>query len=219
LLLTQIDRLVGFLATGRRRLIGLSLLRILLGVADIMYYVSDYSRREFLWGPNSFDSPSLAAHQMSGGLFSLYFISNSQSWFELIFHAGLLIAILFTIFGGRALTILQAVFMWSIYNRNQDILEGGDNLARILIIFMIFAVTNAYLAPGARRRRERLTAQSGTLSIAVHNLSMYLIVFQICVLYFVAGYSKITGTVWQDGVAPYYISRDPHSIPQGCGPV
>lgn len=207
--LSQIDRLVGVLAKGRRHLIGLSLLRILLGVASIMFYVSDYSRREFLWGPNSYDSQSLAARQMGGGLFSLYSLSNSQTWFELVFHAGLLTAILFTIFGGRALTILQAVFIWSIYNRNQDILEGGDNLARILIIFMIFAVTNAYLAPGARRRRERLTARAGTLPIAVHNLSVYLIVFQICVLYFVAGYSKITGTVWQDGVALYYISRNP----------
>jgi hypothetical protein len=207
--ISPFERFVGILAGEHRRLIGLSLLRILLGIAATFYYVSDYNRREFLWGPHAYDSPYLAGHQLSGGTFSLYLFSNSQFWFELVFHAGLVVAILFTIYGGRKLTLVQAIFMWSIYNRNQDILEGGDNLARILLIFMVFSVTNAYFSPGARRRREKLESRSGTLPIVIHNLSTYLIVFQVCVVYFYAGLNKIMGTVWQQGVAPYYISRIP----------
>ncbi|MEU5307938.1 hypothetical protein [Streptomyces sp. NPDC021562] len=41
----------------------------------------------------------------------------------------------------------------------------------------------------------------------LHNLAAFLIVFQTAVLYFTAGYWKITGEVWQDGVAMYCISR------------
>ncbi|MFD8718722.1 hypothetical protein ACFV2H_12055 [Streptomyces sp. NPDC059629] len=45
----------------------------------------------------------------------------------------------------------------------------------------------------------------------LHNLAAFLVVFQTAVLYFAAGYWKITGKMWQDGVAMYYISRSPAS--------
>jgi hypothetical protein len=144
-------------------------------------------------------------------MFSIYLFSNSQFWFELAFHAGLLVAVLFAAFGGRGLTLLHAVFMWSIYNRNQDILEGGDNVARILLIFMIFCTTNAYFSPGAKARRQRLAAAEGQPSarVLIHNLATFLIVFQVCSVYFFAGLNKVTGAIWQSGVATYYISRLP----------
>lgn len=98
--------------------------------------------------------------------------------------------------------------MWSLHNRNQDVLEGGDNLAQIVILFMFFTVSNAYFASGAERRRAQMRAQEQpTVSTVLHNLGAFLIVFQAAVLYFAAGYWKITGKVWQDGVAMYYISR------------
>ncbi|MFF9819436.1 hypothetical protein [Streptomyces sp. NPDC014006] len=98
--------------------------------------------------------------------------------------------------------------MRSLHNRNQDILEGGDNLAQILILFMVFTVSNACFAPGAKQRRARLREQEQpTVPTVLHNLAAFLIVFQTAVLYFAAGYWKITGKIWQDGVARYYISR------------
>lgn len=207
----HLDGFIARLAQRRHRLIGLSLLRVLLGIAAMLFYLSDYTHRQFLWGPQSYDSPALSGRQLTGGLFSAYLFSNSQFWFEAVFHLGLLVAALFTIFGGRGLTVLQAVFMWSIYNRNQDVLEGGDNLARILLIFMIFCTTNAYFSPGSRARRERLAAAEGgySLRVLIHNLAAFLIVFQVCSVYFFAGLNKIIGTIWQDGVATYYISRIP----------
>lgn len=208
-LTAKFDALVSPLLIRRRRLIGLSLLRILLGGANVLYYVSDYGRREFFWGPHSYNSPKLAEGVLSHGTWSLYFVSNSNLWFEVVFHAGLAIALLFTIFGGRWLTLLQAVFLWSLYNRNQDILEGGDNLARILILFMLLCVSNAYFSPGAKARRQRLLeAPSPSGAVLAHNLGAALIVFQVAEVYFTAGYSKIIGSVWQNGTAMYYISRE-----------
>jgi hypothetical protein len=100
--------------------------------------------------------------------------------------------------------------MWSLHYRNQDVLEGGDNLAQILIIFMIFTVSNGYFAPGAKKRRTALLQEDGTprTSIVLHNAAAFLIVFQTAVLYLAAGYWKMFGKVWQNGVAMYYISRN-----------
>ncbi|AKJ12984.1 hypothetical protein ABB07_24000 [Streptomyces incarnatus] len=205
----RLDRAIARMACREHRLIGIALLRIAIGVGTVMYCLADYGNRQFFWGPNSYNSPQLAAKAIPHLGFSLFLVSHSQWWFELLFHATILVAAAFAVFGGRALTVAMAVLMWSLYYRNQDILEGGNNLVEILIIFMVFTVSNAYFAPGAKRRRERLRAAAGqpTIRTAAHNLAAYLIVFQTAVLYLTAGYWKIAGKVWQDGVAMYYVSR------------
>lgn len=204
----RFDALARWLACHERRLIGIALLRIVLGLATVLYCLADYDRRQFLWGPDSYDSAAVASANLPHWGFSLFFLSNSPVWFELLFHAVIVVSVAFAIFGGRALTLVQAILMWSLHYRNQDILEGGDNLAQILIIFMIFSVSNAYFAPGAKKRRAKLRAETRpTVGTTLHNFAAYLIVFQTCVVYFTAGYWKITGKVWQDGAAMYYISR------------
>ncbi|KUN06287.1 hypothetical protein AQI95_15485 [Streptomyces yokosukanensis] len=209
-LLARLDGFALRLARRERRLIGLSLMRLVIGFATILYCLADYSNRQFLWGPHAYDSPSTASAQIPGGGFSLYLFSDSQAWFEFLFHATILTSAAFMIYGGRALTVVQAVMMWSLHYRNQDLLEGGDNLAQILVIFLAFTCSNAYFAPGAKKRREKLLAQDRqpAISTVLHNLATYLIVFQTAVLYLAAGYWKIFGKVWQDGVAMYYISRE-----------
>ena len=194
---------------GRRRLIGLSLMRILLGVAALEFYLSDYTSRQFLWGPNSYATWSSFVRTMPTGQYSLYEASHSAWWFELVFHASVLVAIAFTICGGRVLTTLHAFMLWSIYLRNPGILEGGDNLARIVLLFMILCTTDAYFSPFARRRRERLAVSDGRFSFpnALHNTATILIVFQIATVYFVAGIWKVAGKSWLNGSAMYYISR------------
>lgn len=203
------DALLLRLSVREHRLIGLALLRVVIGFATVLYCLSDYDRREFFWGPHAYYSAEVAHQQLPSWGFSLFLWSDSEIWFQLLFHLTLVVALAFMVFGGRALTAAQAVMMWSLHYRNQDILEGGDNLAQILIIFMVFTVSNAYFAPGAKERRARMRAvEQPRLRVAVHNLAAYLIVFQTCVLYLAAGYWKIVGKLWQDGVAMYYISRD-----------
>ncbi|MEU2620239.1 hypothetical protein ABZ642_19270 [Streptomyces sp. NPDC007157] len=204
----RLDAVLLRLATRRHRLIGVAILRVVIGFATVLYCLSDYSKRRFLWGPDSYDSISTAKAALPRWNFSIFLWSHSTLWFEIVFHAAILVALAFMIFGGRALTLVQAVMMWSLHNRNQDILEGGDNLAQILVLFMVFTVSNAYFAPGAKQRRARMREQEQpTVPTVLHNLAAFLIVFQTAVLYFAAGYWKITGKMWQDGVAMYYISR------------
>ena len=150
-----------------------------------------------------------AAQQLGPGQFSLYLISDSNAWFELLFHSALVVAVAFTLIGGRVLTLLHAVLLWSIYLRNPDMLQGGDNLAQILLIFMVFTINDAYFAPGARRRRATLVPQSQLrpARTLLHNAAIVAMLIQIGVLYFVAGYFKATAEIWTNGTAIYYISR------------
>ncbi|GAA0926398.1 hypothetical protein [Streptomyces rhizosphaericus] len=204
----RLDAAVLRFATRKHRLIGTALLRVVIGFATILYCLSDYSKRRFLWGRDSYNSISTAKSALPRWGFSLFLWGHSTVWFEIVFHAVIVVSAAFMIFGGRLLTLAQAVMMWSLHNRNQDVLEGGDNLAQILILFMVFTVTNAYFAPGAKDRRDRMRElERPTTATVLHNLAAFLIVFQTAVLYFAAGYWKITGKVWQDGVAMYYISR------------
>ncbi|KPH96890.1 hypothetical protein [Streptomyces mirabilis] len=204
----RLDAALLRLASRKHRLIGVAALRVVIGFATLLYCLSDYSRRRFLWGPDSYNSISTARAELPRWGFSIFLWSHSTLWFEIAYHAVIVVALAFMIFGGRALTLAQALMMWSLHNRNQDVLEGGDNLAQIVILFMVFTVSNAYFAPGAKRRRARMRAdERPTTSTVLHNLAAFLIVFQTAVLYFTAGYWKITGKVWQDGVAMYYISR------------
>jgi hypothetical protein len=204
----RLDAVLLRLATRRHRLVGVAILRVVIGFATVLYCLSDYSKRRFLWGPDSYNSISTAKAELPRWGFSIFLWSHSTLWFEIAFHAAIVIALAFMIFGGRALTLAQAVMMWSLHNRNQDILEGGDNLTQILILFMVFTVSNAYFAPGAKKRRAKMREQEQpAVSTVLHNLGAFLIVFQTAVLYFAAGYWKITGKMWQDGVAMYYISR------------
>lgn len=207
--LSRLDALIARSTRGHDRLIGMALLRVILGVAGVGYYLSDYGDREYLWGPNSYDSIRDAAQQLQHGSFSLYLLDDSDLWFQFLFHVGLVVAVAFTIRGGRWLTALHAVFLWSLYLRNQDILEGGDNLARIVLIFMVFTVSDAYLAPGARRRRERLQENGSGCPVAtlLHNGAVTAMLVQIAVLYFMAGYLKATASMWTNGTAMYYVSH------------
>jgi len=208
----MVDRWLLWVGTTEHRLIGLSILRLVVGICGVEYYVSDLGHRDMLWGPNAYISISDARGTLPEPLTSLYFWSHSEVWFNAVFFVGLAVAALFTVYGGRALTFVHLIFMWSIYDRNQDVLEGGDNLVRIILIFMVFAVTNRYLTPRSKSLRQRASApatrpQLRYLSTSAHNIAATLIVFQVVVVYAVAGYYKLTGSMWNTGVAAYYVSH------------
>ncbi len=126
----RLDAALLRLASRKHRLIGVAALRVVIGFATLLYCLSDYSRRRFLWGPDSYNSISTARAELPRWGFSIFLWSRSTLWFEIAYHAVIVVALAFMIFGGRALTLAQALMMWSLHNRNQDVLEGGDNLAR-----------------------------------------------------------------------------------------
>lgn len=196
----------------KHMLIGSSLIRIAFGFIILYNYAIHYSQRYFLWGPNG-----LMGHTGSEqGLFSnlsLYSISSSHSYFNIMYHIGILVALLF-LFGykGKATSILNFIFVWSLMTQNNLILDGGDNISRILLFYLLFAKTTEYFSIDAYLKRKKgsediSTYNSNNLSLRnlIHNLAILACLTQVGILYLTSGLHKAMGALWQNGTALYYV--------------
>jgi len=220
-----VDRSVLRWSTEPVRLRGMAMCRIFLGIAGIDFYLSNFGQRDLLFGPDGMESQTLFhIAQRHAFLPSLYGLAGSTAWFHLLYGAGIVVAVLFTVIGGRPLTAAHGIFLWSLYDRNGLILDGGDNLAAILAVLLLAAVTDAYYSPvaGRRRRQLELAGEGATeertdrqrfavlrrrATVLLHNAAVGAITFQIAILYCCAGLWKVAGGLWQDGTAMYYVSR------------
>ncbi|MGW8765430.1 hypothetical protein ACWGN5_23300 [Streptomyces sp. NPDC055815] len=207
---TSAARALRGVSSHPKYLVGLSLCRILLGLSTTLYYVSNIPYRAFLWGPDSYSGfAAFKALTGDGHIFSLYALSDGDTWFDLVYFAGLLVSLAWTVLGSRGLTVVHAVFMTSLYHRNYTMWEGGDALTGIVLILLMGATVNAHFSPLAKRVRARLERRAGEphLRTSLHNTAAVLIVFQACVVYVVSALWKVAAPQWQEGTALYYISH------------
>ncbi|MBQ0997796.1 HTTM domain-containing protein [Streptomyces nigra] len=194
--------------------LGVSGTRALLGFVGFMFYASQYADRHYLFGPSGVESWSRFTDVLDEtGTFSLYSVSTSTAWFELVFHLGMLLALAVTLgVGGRPVLALHWVFLWSVYQRNQFLLDGGDNLAYLVIpLLMLTRCYDRLSFPSglAGRVRERLPGGLRAAQTPLHNLGVLAIATQICLVYVTSGLYKVQGKLWQDGTALFYIMRIP----------
>ncbi|QRX91154.1 HTTM domain-containing protein [Streptomyces noursei] len=192
--------------------LGVSGTRALLGFVGFMYYASQYGDRSYLFGPDGvLPWREFVSQLHDSGTFSLYAFSNSEAWFQIIFHLGMLTALAVACgVGGRLVLALHWVFLWSIYQRQTVLLDGGDNLAYVVIPMLL--LTRCYgrlsFSTGVARKISRRTPSVvKALSDPIHNLGLLAIAVQICLVYMVSGLSKVQGKVWQDGTALFYVLR------------
>ncbi|MFD1831173.1 HTTM domain-containing protein [Streptomyces desertarenae] len=178
-----------------------------------MFYVSQYSERHYLFGPNGVIPHDDFIRQINDtGTFSLYAWSALPTWSEIVFHAGALAALAVMLgVGGRVGLAVHWVFLWSVYQRQIAIIDGGDNLAYIVIPMLLTRCYDRFSFPtgAARRLTRRIPGSIKTLSTPLHNLGVLAIAVQICLVYMVSGLFKVQGDVWQDGTALFYILRVP----------
>ncbi|MEU6061982.1 HTTM domain-containing protein [Streptomyces sp. NPDC047097] len=188
---------------------GVSGTRLLLGFVGLMYYVGQYQERNYLFGPDGVLPHEEFTAQLTG--FSLYALSASPWYFQLLYHLGIAVALAVTLgVGGRPGLALHWVLLWSVYQRQPGLLDGGDNLAYVVIPFLL--LTRCYdrfaLPTGlANRLVQRLPGRLRALSVPFHNLGVLMVAVQICLVYVVSGLYKVMGEEWQDGTALFYIMR------------
>jgi hypothetical protein len=198
------------ISARRRSLIGAAVMRVSLGLVCLSFYVLHYVDRWLLYGPDAVWSwTNFQSALREGGGFSLYEIADTDVWFTFVFHAGLLVTLLF-ILGWRTRLIvpLQWVFMWSLFQRNPVLLDGGDNLL-IIVLAYLMAVDCSGRRPSGTARRGAFS-QDGAVGRSVtllHNVALLAIITQVCVLYLTSALYKIQGELWQNGTALYYIMR------------
>lgn len=206
------DRLVETLTARRHGLIGLSALRILVGTIILVDLAIHVPVRRQLWGPESWYTVEKMARDQRLGV-SLLGLGDSRLALELGLGALAVAAALFVLgWRTRVVTPVLLLLLWGLHERNPYVTNGGDNLVRILLVYMIFAQLDARWSLTARLgarvtdrapRRER----DPWLGNLVHNLAWAACIAQLCVLYLSSALFKAQGEMWQEGTAVYYITR------------
>jgi hypothetical protein len=195
----------------------LSLLRVVIGLVSLALYIRQYSGRAGYFGPNGvYGIDGIREYTTSIGTWSLYAVSDSLAFFEVVFHLGLVAALLVTLgVGGRAVLVAHYVLLWSLYMANPAFMDGGDALAASAVLFLLLTRCHSAFTLGKRRPKR----ETGPLVSVLNNTGLLLLAIQVTVVYLMAGLYKVQGELWQDGTALYYILSVPEFFLPGVTPV
>ncbi|MDQ0176292.1 HTTM domain-containing protein [Bacillus chungangensis] len=190
-------------------LIGASVLRILLGCIILYTYIVNYPLRHFFWG-NTGIIDNQTYSEMNRIFFSVYGWTDSVIIFEITYHLGILITLLFTIgMGGKIVQIFNYIFTLSLFNRNGLISDGGENLLYLVLFYMLFMNVTAYFTWSKKTNKAKLLEKfrikhKDYISI-FHNFGFIFIIVQLCTMYLLSGLYQVMGERWNSGTAVYYI--------------
>jgi len=81
------------------------------------------------------------------------------------------------------------------------ILNGGDNLLKFIMLYMIFIDSYKYFSINKIEYKNSTTRY---LSNVLSNMGGLSVCIHICFAYFISGWHKIHADVWFNGVATYY---------------
>ena len=210
--MTLWERFVSF-ASRPRFVIGASVFRVIAGAAILLQYLATYKQRLFIFGPNGIYP--LDATSNRGG-FSVYTLSPSPAFFEVVYHVSIVVAALWFLgWKTRWLTPVLYVLWTSLHRRLPLFGDGGDNMMTIVFVYACFADLNAYFAIETREP-PRPGLQSDLrrdLSAMFHNGAILAFALQIALVYGVAGLTKVQGETWRNGTAIYYAMSGTYRLP------
>lgn len=107
----------------------------------------------------------------------------------------------------RIISLLIYVITMNLDNKAYVILDGGNNLMHLILLYMIL------MDPSVRPNKYK-NPIINYINNAASNFSFYMVRLQIVMVYFVSGLAKVSGTLWQNGTALYYtLNVDEYSHP------
>ena len=216
------ERLPRLLAT-EHHLVGASLLRIGLGSVVLYQLLRHWAERDFLWGPRAVYPLWLFVRELPTTRAPSFFAVESEPLFQLLYAVSIGVAFLYLIgWQTRWIGIWLYVLTWSLIQRNPMLLTGGDKLLLVMLPFVVLLMnTSAYLSVDARWRRiDDAWQPSRRPFVALfHNVGLFCIVVQLCVLYGFSGFAKLLGEPWREGTAVYYVLRSSEFTLPGFSPL
>lgn len=190
----------------------MSLLRILYGLGILALIVPSYADRSYLWGEASFWVDPIAGNS-GNPLFGVIFSKTSPTTFDLVYIAMILVTLLFIAgYKTRFVTPVLLVLFAALGANNPYATNGGDNLYRITLVFLLFADLSRHFSVDSwlRRRRESrgLAPRKPWLPVwltsGLHNAALVLCCYQIILVYVASGLYKLQGYEWIEGSGFYY---------------
>lgn len=209
---------VDWLTSTQHNLKSFSVLRIIYGVALLFLLVPSIPERSLLWGQASFWVAPEASRR-GYWTFDTLFTKDSELLFDVAYFGLIALAIIFILgWRTRIITPIMLLMLVALHSNNNFMLNGGDTLMRITLLFMVFANLSEHYSLDARRRARsasrprRSTSRPrrivpAHISNTAHNTGLILCCFQIIVVYTTSGIWKIIGDDWLNGSALFYSLR------------
>jgi hypothetical protein len=138
-----------------------------------------------------------------GSYFDKLFFSSMTGVYSLVFLLFLGAISLILNIKTRLASAICAFCFILIDSRLPAINDGGDNIMRLTLIYMILLTSNP--------QKQHISK----LAIWLNNLGVAAIIVQLMILYETSGFMKAAGEKWQNGTAMYIISNvEWFSLPQ-----
>lgn len=169
-----------------------SILRIYLGFHLLKKYLLLYPYLNTLYSTNTY---------ISWSKYYIFKIPNfwAHENYQIAVIAALLAGICIMIGAWTRIAFVVAFLAVDFLQRlNGYFLNGGDNLFKFVLLYMVFVQSDAYLAVLPRK------IEVGTLNNAISNLGVLSIKIHLCLVYFTSAVAKGAATVWCNGTAVYY---------------
>jgi hypothetical protein len=184
-----------WLAIAPHQLKGIRALQICLG-AMLLFRMSTEARfAAFLWGPHGIGHGTMVPlYGALGSVFDLVYASAATATGLVVLGAAAGACLVLGRWT-RVASLIAFLVVQLLETRLPELCDGGDNIARLVLGYMIFC-----LPQGARPK-------PGSLRVWLHNVAVLAIGAQLCVLYFTSGFMKLSGDRWTHGVATYLISQ------------
>jgi len=172
-------------------LIGVQLLRIIIGFIVVKNIIIYYAYSELFYGLKSFES--IEAYHTTLSTFNipyLYLPFELKYFPFFISFVVFLLGIFMILNKGRVIVPLMLFIILVILNlRNPWLNDGSDNVILVLLPFLALTLYEK---------------SNSSFFIQLHKASILGIKIQICIIYFFTAFYKFQGEMWQNGIAVYY---------------
>lgn len=149
----------------------------------------------FLWGPHGIAAGQpLGASTPTGNAVQDVFGTMTGTYLTLALLAVSSTSLLFGYQTRIAIAVAYVAF-YLLGHRNPLLEDGGDNISRLVLGYLLFALPNGKSAP------------KGSARVFVHNVAVVAVAVQVMILYETSGLFKAFGDRWHHGTAMYYISQ------------
>lgn len=195
----NVNRTINNLGTKNHYALYSAIFRLFICVHLLKSLFFTWSYLNLLYRGNSFLPPSPTF------LLEIFSINSSILREHIqVFLSFYVLVILFYFFGiGKYLTAILLCLCYELIQRMCHlVLNGGDNLMKFILIYMIFVDSYQYFSISKIKFKSSTKRYLGNY---FSNVGCFSICLHLCLAYFISGWHKIHADVWFNGVATYYV--------------
>ena len=145
---------------------------------------------------------------------SLHSLDGSATYQGCLFLIAAVVSISLLVgYRTRAATVFSWLLLFSLHTHNPFVINAGDGLLRLILMWSIFLPLGRCWSIDSRRRRRTEPGNDDHATTPVLSLACVAIMLQVCVMYWATAYFKVND-YWQSGDALHYVfSFDAYARP------